>query len=482
MSNKSLLNKFLSFSVGSWITFLIGIISTPIITRMFSPVQFGIYSQFELYSSLVMIILVFGIDQAFVRFFYAEKEENRKLLLLRCVKIPAIINILLIILAIIFREYVSKFIFGSYNLIFLIIIIVHVSFLLINRFALLVVRMQQKSKTYSLLIVMNKVFYLFMIFIAGYYLKDNYMALVLALLFSNVAVTIMAIICEREYWNIFNIKDGEMNLQTDTKEILVYGAPLVITAAIHYIFQSADRIAIQSFWGAEELGIYSSAAKVVALLTILQGCFTTFWVPVAFERYEKNPEDVEFFEKASLIVTIAMFFCTIGLILFRDIIILFLGSEYRTAAYIIPFLSFMPIMYTVSETTVLGINFKKKQRKHIYISVVSCVVNIIGNFILVPKLGAVGAGISTGLSYIVFFSIRTYIGLRYYKVNYHLKRFYIMTFALCIYTFYATFFKFGYLYILLGILELLLLYILYRKYINALINMCRDLYKKKIKR
>ncbi|MGL4730237.1 MAG: lipopolysaccharide biosynthesis protein [Clostridium sp.] len=482
MSNKSLLNKFLSFSVGSWITFIIGMVSTPIITRMFSPIQYGIYSQFELYCNLAMIIIIFGIDQSFVRFFYTEKEENRSKLLLRCIKIPAITNLVLIAVAILFKEHISKFIFGSYSVVYILICILHVSFLLINRFALLVVRMQQKSKTYSMLVVMNKVFYLIMIFVTAFYFKNNYMALVLSLVFSNVSVAILAVFCERSYWNVFNVNKNKDELKTSTREILYYGAPLVITTAIHYIFQSADRIAIQYFWGPQELGIYSSAAKVVALLTIIQGCFTTFWVPVAFEKYENNPEDIKFFEKANQVVTIAMFFCTIGLILFRDIIILFLGPEYRIAGYIIPFLSFMPIMYTVSETTVLGINFKKMQKKHIYISIISCTANVIGNILLVPKLGAVGAGISTGLSYIVFFTMRTLISQKYYKVNYNLKKFYIMTFALSIYTMYSTFYEFSILYVGIGVVELILLYIIYNEFINEGFAMAKKMYLSRVKK
>jgi O-antigen/teichoic acid export membrane protein len=57
-------------------------------------------------------------------------------------------------------------------------------------------------------------------------------------------------------------------------------------------------------------------------------------------------------------------------------------------------------------------------------------VNIVGNWLLVPRYGAVGAAISTAFSYIVFFSMRTFISLRYFKVNYGLKRIYIFTFLI----------------------------------------------------
>jgi len=149
---------------------------------------------------------------------------------------------------------------------------------------------------------------------------------------------------------------------------------------------------------------------------------------------------------------------------------LLLGKEYRLAAFMVPFLIFTPIMYTISETTVLGINFNKKQRSHTYIALISCITNVLGNLLLVPKYGGIGASISTGLSYIVFFAARTYISYRYFKVNYHLKEFYIMTFSFIIYSLYATFNKFGIVYVLLGILEVAILYILYGKHVKKFIK------------
>lgn len=68
----------------------------------------------------------------------------------------------------------------------------------------------------------------------------------------------------------------------------------------------------------------------------------------------------------------------------------------------IPFLAFHPIMYTISEVTVGGLVFKKKSKIQVIVSVVPCVVNFIGNTILVPFYGGRGAAISTGISYILF--------------------------------------------------------------------------------
>lgn len=57
------------------------------------------------------------------------------------------------------------------------------------------------------------------------------------------------------------------------------------------------------------------------------------------------------------------------------------------------------------------------------IAAVSAIANFFGNMWLVPIYGAKGAACSTGLSYIIFFSIRTFVSIRLYSVKYYLKKF-----------------------------------------------------------
>src|SRR5699024_9374409 len=116
---------------------------------------------------------------------------------------------------------------------------------------------------------------------------------------------------------------------------------------------------------------YSAAMRLVALVVVLRTTFSTFWTPVAYEKFEKNPGDKSFFRNMSIIVSFAMFFVAIASIAGRDIIVALLGKDYVYAATIMPFLVFMPILYTISHTTVMGINFYKKTKYHIYIALIS---------------------------------------------------------------------------------------------------------------
>lgn len=464
----SLLKKFIEFALGSGITLILGFISSPIITRLIMPDNYGKFSMFNTVTNLILVVAMVGLDQAYARFFYEEEETSRKKLLRESIKIPMIINILFSFILIIFYKPFSKFIVGQYSFCIIVMLIIQNTLGIIGRFALLVVRMQQKGKVYSVLQVVTKLTYIIAVLSLFIILGNSYNTLVLALILSNLICVIWAIFTEKNEW--FGVSK-KIKLKTTNKELVLFGAPLIFSMAITWIFQSMDKFFIKEFNGYIELGLYSAAFTIISLLNAVQGTFTTFWIPVANEKYVDNPEkSKKFFSEVNLIVSFIMLIIAICIITFKDLLILLLGPKYRQASNIFPFLVFMPIMYTISETTVLGISFKKKNKNHVYIAIISALVNLVGNLILVPNLGAKGAAISTGLSYIVFFATRTVISKRLYYVDYNLKKFYISTILVTVLAIYASFNTSMLILILLGIVVLVIVCLIYRAVIILAFN------------
>lgn len=476
MANNKLIKGFLEYALGSGVLLLLGFLSSPIITRLFDPSEFGKFSMFLLFSNIVSIIIVMGMDQSFVRYFYLE-ENNQNVLLRQTLKYPIIATGLFTILCLIFGTSLSKALFNEYNVLAISFIIINNYIMIFNKFSLLVIRMQQKGKLYSLVQIVQKVVNICIILILVTMTSHSYLILVASLVLSNMIVTLISIRLSNETWKV---KNKSIKLKTKDHELLKFGLPLLFTFLITWLFQSIDRLFIKQYSDYTELGLYSAAFSIIALLNAVQNAFTTFWVPIAYEHYEKNKEDRQFFVNINLIVTFTMFFIGILLVLFKDGIVYLLGKEYREASSIMPFLIFMPVMYTISETTVLGINFMKKSKYHIYIALASAIVNIIGNFILVPKYGATGAAISTGLAYIFFFGIRTYISNKLYEVKFHIKKIYIMSGILLFYSWYATFHQFGIVYSLYGLICLGLLFVIFRKEVFLIIKYIKKSRKNKV--
>lgn len=472
MDYKKLIKSFFSFSIGNWLGAIVGIISTPILTRILTPDQLGKASMFTLAINILLLFVLFGTDQTFVRFFYEEEEKNRNKLLFNILKIPIFIFIITSIFIFIMRDKISIFLFGEVNQFLVIIIIITLFFNVLKRYGLLVIRMKQQGLTYSILNFSFKLISLGLLIAFAYLLGEKFEIRVYSQSIAIIIITFISIFISRKTWKFTNFKKVKLN--NSLKDIFHYSYPLLFTALITWLFQSFDKLAIREWGTYEQLGLYSAAFKIVAILNIVKLSFTTFWVPTSLEKYEEDANNINFFSNMYQLIFLVMFLIGLVTIALKDLIIYLLGPKYSEASMIMPLLVFMPIMYTISETTVIGINFKKKPKYHILIATVSCLINVIGNYILVPEFGAKGAAISTGFSYIIFFTMRTIISLKFFKVNYKLKNTYISLLMLFLFALYSSFYKYSYFNTIIAIFIFLIVLFINNKYIKRIYKRIRE--------
>lgn len=465
MRKQSMFRQFMVIGSGAIINMLVGLFTTPLITRLVDPEQYGQATIFGTYANIALMVLSLGMDQALVRYFYKEEGlRYQKKLLWCCWTIPAILATLVFSLWSFFGVK-SNFILVN-EMFYLFILYVFV--LILNRFAILLLRLTKKTNVYSALNVLQKLAYVCMALSAIKIIQgDYYRLLVVANISAYFIVTVIAMFAERRLWNPFGIRG---NLTVSISEMVKYGFPLMVANGIYMIFQAIDKLSLNYFCSYSDVGIYSSAMSLMSVIAIVSSTFNTIWAPASVEHYEKEQDDKSFYVKGNQYITVIMFTFGLTLMLCKDIIVLLLGEKYREASYILPFLILQPIMYTISETTVVGIYFKKKSYASLIISAVSCIVNLAGNFLLIPILGPKGAAVSTGFSYIVFFVLRTCFSNLYYYVNYGLCRFAIITVITVGFSTYNTFFTFNILTVVLYILAILLLFILYKKSIIELVD------------
>ena len=467
MEKNNLIKKFLSFSIGGYINLIIGFFIIPITTRMLSPEQYGVYSLLNVISQILVILCSLSMEQSFVRFFYEEEEEKRGKLLYTTLFPFFILGVIFFIFIFLFREKISIFIVGKNENIIWIYLIFSVFFRTLNIFSFLVIRMKQRGNLYSLITVLLKVFEFIFILCLYPYFGNNYKTLIFAMLFSNIITGIISILAELKIWNLKNLKN---KCKTTQKELIYFSVPLVLTMGLNWLFGSLDKITIKMFKDLGEVGIYSGAFKIVSLLTIIQSGFTTFWTPTALEHYSKNSEDTQFYKKANDYLSLIFFLLGISILISRNIAGILLGKKFYESIYVMPTLIFIPIMYLISETTMLGIGFKKKSKYFLYVSIIATIANFIGNMILVPYFGARGAAISTVIAYIVFFSSRTYFSIKLINFGFNLKRIYIITFLMLVYAIYLTFYDNLIFTIGIGVLLLVVTITIYLPIIKEIYN------------
>lgn len=465
-NNRNMLAHFVAIGSGTIINMLLGLIATPIITRLVDPVEYGKLSIFETYTSIALMVLCVGLDQALVRFFYEKDTLTYKQALLKfCFLLPLIISSVAAVGVI-----VIKLCFGilpDFDLVIVVFLCVNVMATIWNRISMMLLRLTYQSKKYATCNVIHRAAYLIIALLLIFLIDDHdILMLVIATVLAWIIAAASATFFTKKFW-----KFGDAEKLTTKKEILKYGYPLIFSMGITAIFQACDKLAIETYCDYADVGVYASAVTLVSVFAIVQTTFNAMWAPILVEQLTKDPENKSMSQKANKYITIVMFTIGICLIFAKDLFALLLGEKYREAAYILPFLAFNPIMYTISETTHPGITLVKKSGYGVLIAAVSCVANIIGNAILVPVLGPRGAAISTGISYVIFFFMRTLISNKFYYVDFKLWKISIMIAVTAVQAYFNTFYGFGWISVITFLVSLATLVLLYFKDIVELIKL-----------
>lgn len=435
MQHQNYFKHFFTIGLGTLINLLLGLITVPLLTRIVDPNEYGQLALFNVYSSIALMFFCLGLDQSLVRFYYDKTELMYKRALFSfSIKTSLIVCLFssVMFLFFVYRDIVRL----DFNFEICFLLVANIFILIIDRFVTLTVRLNYKSKLYSICLILKKSLFV-TIFLLLFYVYDNSLfSLCMATIFSVLIPSLLAIYFTKHLLFFF-----QGNEKIPRKELFLFGFPFIFSLGITQLFNVVDKLFLSYFCSYADVGIYSSAFSILNIFSVIQLTFNSIWSSIRVEHYTKAQNDTAFFQKSHFIITVIMFFLGINLILFRDVFSLILGEKYRFVAFIIPFLIFNPIMYTISETTNIGIDFAKKSYLHIIVSIVSLVSNVLGNILLVPRYGCEGAALSTGFSYVVFFVFRTFFSLKYYYVDFHLIRFFVTTGVVVLFAFYATFYK-----------------------------------------
>lgn len=394
------LKKLGGFSLGPILCAVLGFVLIPTITYFISPDEYGRASMFSLAVSILQMVVYLGLDQAYIKRYY-ESEDKTKLL--ANVMLPPILLVVIISVGIfLFRERISYWLFDTYDEMGCVTALIFMpATLVIEQFAITEVRMKQKGLEYSILTVLVKLLVLTATVTLLLVYERSFRAVVWGTASAQIVFAIILLVTGRAKIIISpKYYDKELMLS-----LLKYGLPIIPAMLIGWILGGMDRVMLRTMSGYATLGVYDVASKVSNILAVAQSCFAAFWVPTA-HKWNNDGGDIHRFDSVGRYICLLMSAVFMGVLLFKELIFMIFKSTYVEATYILPFLLIYPIMYTASEVPVMGIYFKERTKSTLMVSCISAAVNLLLNYILIPIMGAQGAAIATGMSYIVFFWCR----------------------------------------------------------------------------
>lgn len=391
------LKSIIGFSIGPIISSAIGFLTTPIVTFFIAPEEYARLNIYLLFQNILSVSVYLALDQSFVRF-YNDKEDKKKLWR-QAIFIPLIISIIFSLVILSKYRFFSDYLFEiKDNYIPIILFCISIPLIVLERFILLWIRMQENAIKYSVFNILLKVSVLVVTVLAMLLYEKTYISAIYGCVIGQIIVDIWLVVSNTE---LLRWRKKTYN-RVEVSELVKYAIPLAPVAFIGLMLNSTDRIMLNQIGTLTDVGLYSVALRITGLLAILKTCITSFWTPMSL-RWKANGVNNKQFNNVMDIVTICLSLVFFGCLLIKPMIFSLFGEAYRQAMYIFPYLLFYPILYTICEIFLVGILFEKKGYFVTISSVVSLILNIGINFALIPILDAIGAACATALCNGVYF-------------------------------------------------------------------------------
>ncbi len=236
---------------------------------------------------------------------------------------------------------------------------------------------------------------------------------VLSVVVADLCMTVLIFVGARLYSYIAIKAVSRVTL----KEMLKYSIPYVPTTMMWLITSASDRYIVTAYRGSAENGLYAAAYKLPTLLLLVCGVFIEAWhFSVVKDADEK--ERASFFSEVYKNYSGIIFMGASVIIAGCKILTrLLLADSYYTSWQYVPILV-MAMTFSALVSFLGTVYFVEKKSVMSMITAMSGAgVNIVLNFALIPKRGAMGAAVATLISYLAVYLIRAWDTRYYIKFN-----------------------------------------------------------------
>lgn len=393
----------------------INIILVPLYTRVLIPADYGAFDMFIVFGNLVNLTVALEVGQAVARFYPDEKDYEKRIsyvstafwFLIFCYSVFCIT-------ALFTASWLSEIILGKSG--FESYFTIALAFFWLNGLLIFLqnqFRWQFKSSSYSITGILVAFTTVAVSIWLAYYLSMGLKGILLGLISGVLAGCLYGLISLRE---TIRFKFDKSRL----REMLKYSIPLVPSGIAVFLTLYIDRMMINHYMSLKELGLYGIGYRLSNIVGLVMVSFQLSLTPYIFANYKEKDTPLQL----SVIFRIFSAFALltfVGLSIFsREILWIMTSSEYYQASTTVIFL--VPaILFSNMYIFAPGISIAKKSQVILWINVAGAVINIVLNFIFIPRFGIMGAGLAKLIGAISIFSIYMVISQKLYHVPHNWK-------------------------------------------------------------
>ena len=386
-----------------------------------------IYSWFVIFN----VILAYGMETAFFRFFH--KEDDKKKVVGTASVSLIITSLTFFVLAFLFKNQIAQFTNIKAEYISLVIWILLLDALVIIPFAWL--RANEKPMKYAIIKICNvavnlglNIFLLLWLkgladgnpFFNNFYQPNfeiNYIFI------SNLVASGLTLLLMVSFYTKIKYTFDSVLL----KKMLRYAFPVLIAGIAFSINETFDRILLERLLpeniAETQIGMYSACYKLALFMTLFATAYRLGIEPFFFSHANsENPQKnyakiLEFFVAFGAVIFLSV-------VVFADILkpIIIRSEAYWEAMWIVPLILLANFCLGIYHNLSVWYKITDRTKFGAYISVFGALVTLVLNIWLIPKIGFKGSAIATLSAYGSMMLLSYYFGRKYYPIPYNLKK------------------------------------------------------------
>jgi O-antigen/teichoic acid export membrane protein len=410
-----LARQTLIYAISGAIAPAVGLITLPILARVFSPSEYGLLELAVTLSAVALTLTDLSLTAAAQRsyFDYSDEErEARRRVLSTALLVSTALTTLVTLALILFSDPLSEFLFQTSE--GRLVALVAATLVPLNTFRFVTEAMRLRFQALNYLVTTAIATIvgssLAVVFLVG--LDYGVESIFVAALIANGLAAIYGLAIVRD-----TLSGGFS--APDLRTMLAYGLPLVPTTLLLWALALIDRLILARLADLEAVGQYAIALRLTSILLLAVNAFHLALGPFLFSLYSSNPE-VEKAARGRTFTYLGFVLGSAGLLLslFAKEALAVIAPAFEDAYTAVGPLAFGTVAYGLASLLAIGISLARRTITLLPISVVSATVNVGLSIALIPPFGFVGAAFGTAVGYVVLATGSYWVGQRVYTTPY----------------------------------------------------------------
>ncbi len=421
------------YSIGTILPKAASFILLPIYTSFLSVEEYGIISAMLVFSAFLIILITLNIERSIFRLYYDYKTELQKKEYIGTVLI-SVFCLSTIMIGVIFlaKDYVSL-IYKSIDFYpYFTITILTVYFGVYWNVLAVLLQVLEKAKLFVMLGIIQFVISSSLILLFVVYFKEGAYGYLKGGLFSNL---IMLPFFIKHLWPYIKLKfNKEIIINT-----LKYSLPIVPAVLSAQIIDLSDRVFIENYFSNTELGLYSLAYTIAAVVLVITEAFKKAYDPFFYKianSYNKEKAKKTLINTNELYYLVTIFICFCIALVSKEMIFWFFPKSYFISYKIVPIISLAYAFSKISGLINLSFYQEKETLKLMNLSICAAILNIGLNIILIPPYGYYGAAIATLITFVFMFFLKYHFSRKHYFLPINMKLLLKMIFLMAVFYFF----------------------------------------------